>query len=284
MKTRILITGATGFVGRQVIKALRADRTQLRLVVREGKEEEVRAFRSDAEVVSSKDIFSESSAWWKQQCTSVDLVVHLAWYAEPGMYLESSRNFDCLTGSLDLAKGAIDAGVKRLVGIGSCFEYDLNAAVLSVETPLKPLTPYAAAKAALYMILDQMLTKGGTEFVWCRLFYLFGEGEDPRRLVPYLRSKIEKNEQAELTSGTQIRDFLNVADAGRTIAEVALGSQVGPVNICSGMPITVRQLAEAIADEFGRRDLLCFGARPMNLVDPQCVLGIPNIQFKGAAN
>jgi dTDP-6-deoxy-L-talose 4-dehydrogenase (NAD+) len=138
------------------------------------------------------------------------------------------------------------------------------------------LTPYAGAKAALFMALAQWLPSASVEFAWCRLFYLYGAGEDKRRLVPYLRSKLHNGETAELTSGKQIRDFLDVADAGNVIAEVALGNQAGPINVCSGVPITVRQLAEKIADEYGRRDLLKFGMRKDNLVDPPCVVGLPN--------
>ena len=81
-----------------------------------------------------------------------------------------------------------------------------------------------------------------------------------------------QGETADLTSGKQIRDFLDVADAGRMIADVALSDQTGPVNICSGEAITVRQLAERIAGEYGRPDLLNFGARAENTVDPQCVI------------
>jgi dTDP-6-deoxy-L-talose 4-dehydrogenase (NAD+) len=202
--------------------------------------------------------------------------VHLAWYAEPGQYLESPKNMDCLIGSLNLAKGAAEAGIKRFVGIGTCFEYDLTTNVLSVDTPLKPITPYADAKAALYLSLSHWLPKADIEFAWCRMFYLYGEGEDARRLVPYLRSKLEKGEQAELTSGKQIRDFLDVVVAGQMIADIVQDKKTGPVNICSGIPITVRQLAEQIADEYCRRDLLKFGVRPDNLVDPICIIGIIN--------
>ena len=82
------------------------------------------------------------------------------------------------------------------------------------------------------------------------------------------------DEPAELSSGSQIRDYLDVREAGRMIVEHALGAGQGPVNICSGTPVTVRELAERIADEYGRRDLLRFGARPDNLVDPPCVVGV----------
>jgi dTDP-6-deoxy-L-talose 4-dehydrogenase (NAD+) len=95
--------------------------------------------------------------------------------------------------------------------------------------------------------------------------------------VPYLRAKLGASEPADLTSGMQVRDFLDVREAGRQIVAVALDTEQGPVNICSGIPITVRQLAETIADEFGRRDLLKFGARPDNLVDPACVVGVKRV-------
>jgi nucleoside-diphosphate-sugar epimerase len=92
--------------------------------------------------------------------------------------------------------------------------------------------------------------------------------------VPYLRAQLKSGAPAELSSGKQIRDYLDVREAGQMIAEVALGAVQGPVNICSGTPVTVRELAERIADEFGRRDLLHFGARADNLVDPPCVVGV----------
>ena len=283
MTKKVLVTGATGFVGRHVVHALSEKGMQFRFVVRASKMARTDLLANDYEIVTSEDLFAESSQWWAEQCDGVDIVVHLAWYAEPGKYLQSSKNMDCLVGSLNLARGAVQAGVKRFIGVGTCFEYDLSVGILSVDTPLKPITPYAAAKSALYLGLEQSLQTNAVEFAWCRLFYLYGEGEDSRRFVPYLRSKLEKGEPAELTSGNQIRDFLDVADAGRTIADVALSTQTGPVNICSGTPITVRQLAEQIADEYGRLDLLVFGARPDNLVDPPCVVGIPNINYQSTS-
>jgi dTDP-6-deoxy-L-talose 4-dehydrogenase (NAD+) len=175
---------------------------------------------------------------------------------------------------LRLAEGAIAAGVRRFIGIGTCFEYDLSAGHLAVETPLNPTTPYAQAKADAFLALTRLLPPHDLAFAWCRLFYLYGEGEDARRLVPYLHARLKAGEPAELSSGTQVRDFLDVREAGRMIAEAALGARQGPINICSGSPVTVRALAERIADEYGRRDLLRFGARPDNFTDPPVVVGI----------
>lgn len=274
----VLLTGATGFVGRQVLGALTERGARVRAVVRDGKQIQLATLGGIETVVVTPDLFGENAAWWAHACKDIDTVIHVAWYAEPGKYLQSPKNLDCLTGTLHLAKGAAQAGVRRFIGIGTCFEYDLTGGMLSVATPLRPLTPYAGAKAAAFMALSQWLPQQGVEFAWCRLFYLYGEGEDARRLVPYLRAKLAAGEPAELSSGNQIRDFLDVREVGRMIAETALGDVQGPVNICSGIPMTIRQIAEHIADECGRRDLLEFGARQGNLVDPPCVVGVRNMR------
>jgi dTDP-6-deoxy-L-talose 4-dehydrogenase (NAD+) len=203
--------------------------------------------------------------------------VHSAWYAEHGKYLESPLNLECLRGTIDLGLGAAEAGVRRIVGVGSCAEYDLSVGDLSVDTPLRPKSLYAAAKAAAFLSLSEWLRVKSIEFGWCRIFFLYGEGENEQRLVPYLHKRLAAGEPAELTSGNQVRDFLDVREAGRMIADVALGAEQGPINICSGVPVTVRELAERIADEFGRRDLLRFGLRPDNLFDPPRVVGVRNI-------
>jgi len=272
----VLLTGAGGFVGRQVYKALLKADVQIRLVLRHGRELPGQKHNQLENVIRTSDLFSESVEWWAEACSGVDTIIHVAWYAEPGKYLNSSKNIDCLAGTLNLARGAVTSGVRRLVGIGTCFEYEMGDKWLTIDTPLRPLTPYAGTKAAAFMALSQWLPAKSIQFAWCRLFYLYGEGEDQSRLVSYLRAKLEKGETAELTSGKQVRDFLNVADAGRMIADVALSDRIGPLNICSGVPITVRQLAEQIADQYGRRDLLKFGARPDNLVDPPRVVGVNN--------
>ena len=270
----VALTGATGFVGKQIQRALIARGAKVRPIALAGEE----ALFTDADgldrVVTTDNLFGESAEWSAGALAGVDVLVHAAWYVEPGQYLLSDLNTTCLIGSLNLAQGAIEAGVRRMIGIGTCFEYDVSYGMLSTDTPLRPTTPYASAKAATYIHLSQLLPRKGIEFAWCRLFYLYGENEDQRRLVPYLRDRLSTGEIAELTSGNQIRDFLDVADAGRQVADIALGNGTGAVNVCSGVPITVRQLAETIADEYDRRDLLRFGARPDNVVDPPCVVGV----------
>lgn len=275
MTGAVVLTGACGFVGRQVLRALAECGVQVRVVVREGSQERLPVSEAIDRVVATPDLFGETAGWWAETCRGIDTVIHAAWYAEPGKYLQSAKNIDCLAGTLQMAKGAAHAKVRRFVGIGTCVEYDLAGGIVSVDTPLRPVTPYAGAKAAAFTALSQWLPAQDVQFAWCRLFYLHGEGEDERRLVPYLRSKLAAGEAANLTSGNQVRDFLDVREAGRLIAEIALSKKQGPANVCSGIPVTVRQLAEQIADEYGRRDLLAFGARPDDPLEPPCVVGVP---------
>ena len=275
MKKHILITGATGFVGTQVLKSLKNTDVLITLVVRGEPNKTFDDYSNIVKVITTLDLFSEDACWWEETLEGIDTIIHLAWFVEPGKYLHSSKNMECCQGTLVIGKAAVKAGVKKFVGIGTCFEYDLSGGGrLSVTTPLDPLTPYAAAKAALFMFMSQWLNSHNIDFAWCRLFYLYGEGEDRRRLVPYLREKISLGEEVNLTSGKQVRDFIDVSDAGDMIVKVALSASNGPHNICSAVPISVRQMAENIADEHGRRDLLKFDMRPDNEFDPPYVVGV----------
>ncbi|PZO17844.1 MAG: NAD-dependent epimerase/dehydratase [Burkholderiales bacterium] len=273
MSECVLLTGATGFVGRQVLAALLDSGAQVRVIVRHGKEAGLADRPGVESVLTTHDLFAEPATWWSQALAGVQTVVHCAWYAEPGKYLQSPINLHCLEGTLRLGLAATQAGVTRFVGIGTCFEYDVDACFLQISTPLRPRSLYASAKAAAFFNLQQLFLSSEVDFAWCRLFYLYGEGEDPRRLVPYLHQKLRAGELVELTDGHQIRDYLDVKVAGRQIAEVTLGDHTGPLNICSNIPTTVRQMCESIADLYDQRALLRFGARQPHHTDPPCVVG-----------
>lgn len=279
--TRVLITGATGFVGWQVARALIEKGADVSTVGRSNKNLP-QGVRNHINVA---DLFSLSPDFWHETCSEFDTVVHVAWYAEPGKYVWSEKNLYCLSGTLALAQGAALAGIKKFVGVGTCFEYKLDSSggpisqPISIDAPLGPATTYGAAKASTWLTLEAFLRERSVDFAWCRLFYLYGEGEDERRLVPFLKKRLAAGKPAELTSGRQIRDFLDVSEAGVCIAEAALGPYLGALNICSGKAITVRELAEQIAMKYGRPDLLKFDAHPDKPDDPPYVVGEPSIIY-----
>lgn len=270
----VTLTGATGFVGRQILQNLLARGCAVRALVRDPSRLNRNPVGGQLEVVHTPNLFAESTDRLEELLAGSETLVHAAWFAEPGEYLASPVNLACLTGTLNLASAFVAAGGKRFVGVGTCAEYDTSTGLLAPDTPLAPNTLYAACKAAASQVLHHFFDGEGVSFAWSRIFYLYGEGEDERRLVPYIRQQLEAGQEVLLTSGSQVRDFLDVKDAGRMIADLALGQQQGPVNICSGNAVTVRQLAEHIADEYDRRDLLRFGARPENKFDPPRIVGV----------
>ena len=157
MKKIVLLTGGTGFVGRHLAAELAARGYLLRFVVRTGRATAVTRTAALESVVETANLFTESVDRCADMCAGVDTVVHAAWYAEPGRYLVDEQNFACLTGSLTLGRGAAIAAVRRFVGLGTCFEYDTSVGRLSPDTPLKPASLYAAAKAATFLNLMNWL-------------------------------------------------------------------------------------------------------------------------------
>lgn len=270
----VALTGGTGFVGRQILHSLLERGCAVRALVRDPSRLPASQTAGALEVVQTPNLFTESTHRLEELLAESDTLVHAAWYAEPGKYLTSPENLVCLSGTLSLARAFATVGGERFVGLGTCAEYDTSAGLLTADTPLAPNTLYAACKAAAGQVLDHFFSAEGVSFAWCRIFYLYGEGEDERRLVPYIRRQLEAGQEALLSRGDQVRDFLDVKEAGRMITDVALAQQQGPINICSGAGVTVRQLAERIADEYGRPELLRFGARPDNRFDPPFIVGV----------
>lgn len=274
----ILVTGSNGFVGRQILRYLLNQPVRLRLIIRGILDEEFLSHPNIESVIATLDLFDETQAWWNKVCKDVATVVHIAWYTEPGKYLNADENLKCLQGTINLARACEFNKIKRFIGIGTCIEYDLKDEAVSPLTPLNPTTIYSACKASVFLTLNQFFKFKKIDFLWCRLFYLYGEKEDSRRLVSYLKEKLSRGEEVNLSSGLQVRDFMDVKDAGTLIAKLVLGSRTGPVNICSGIPISIREFSQKIADEFGLKSLLKFGKINEDPLDYPYIVGISDIK------
>lgn len=274
--SKVFLTGASGFVGRQVLKHLLAAGNEVTVAVRPGSMQRAGVPTSGVNTVLSGDLFAEREDWWRLALAGHDTLIHAAWYVEPRTYQRSRMNFVCATGSVVMACAAAKAGVRHIIGLGTCMEYRLPSSHLEADAPLGPSTIYSASKLATFFMLQRHARAAAQRFTWCRLFYLHGEAEQAGRLAPYIRDCIARGEHARLSAGTQLRDYLDVADAGRMIAAIADTQQEGVVNICSGHPTTVRLFAERIAEELGRRDLLIFSSDPVPATDPAAVVGVCN--------
>jgi len=274
---RILLTGSTGFVGRQILKSLMAKGACVTVTLKPDQNVPDGAYH-----IRTENLFSEPVEFWKKNCKNHSAVIHSAWYTKHGKYLNASENLSCLAGTINLFQGAKAAGISHFQGIGTCLEYDTTNKKLNQNkpipsnAPIHPTSAYAAAKAAAYMALAHQ--SGSLSFAWSRLFNLYGEGEHPDRLVPYIHTQLSSGSPVKLTSGKQWRDFLDVKKAGAQIADVTLKGAVGPLNICSGTPTTIAKLAESIALKYDRPDLIRLGAIPDRKNEPNYLVGLPSLE------
>jgi nucleoside-diphosphate-sugar epimerase len=271
----VLVTGASGFIGASLTRRLAASGAQVVVLAHPQDPLTRLADLLPQLTVQRVDLLDLAALAANVAQTRPDLCYHLAWYVEPGAYLTSRRNLDFVAASWQLAMALMNAGCQRLVGVGTCFEYDTEQGYLTEDSPERPTTLYAAAKLAARHLLGQLTAESGMSFVWARLFYQYGPAEDPRRLVAYLVQTLLAGRPVPLTPGEQVRDYLYLEDVAAALEAVGASALTGVINIGSGVPVTVRQLAETLGDLLGRRDLLQFGAKPYAHGDPMFVCSQP---------
>jgi nucleoside-diphosphate-sugar epimerase len=203
-------------------------------------------------------------------------LLHFAWIATPGEYGRSAENYRWLAASTHLLKAFQRGGGVRAVMAGSCAEYDWSRASVCDErtTPLASgptlshATPYAECKIAMSRTLEEFGRARRLSTAWGRIFFQFGPGEDPRRLVSSVIVDLLCGREAACTPGTQVRSFLHVDDVGAAFAALLGGDVEGAVNVGSAEPIAIADLLGRIAERIGRPGLLKLGARAMPPSEP----------------
>ena len=204
------------------------------------------------------------------------VLIHLAWFVAPGRWADEPENVDWTRAGLELAREFVDSGGERLVVAGSCLEYDWNYGYCSeTRTPCTPHTLYGAAKNSLRMVLESFMSRAGRTLAWGRPFMIYGPYEHPNRLLPSVVRSLIKGEPALCSHGRQIRDYLYVKDVSEAFARLAESDLHGAVNICSGAPITVAEIATQIGELMGCPDLIRLGAIPAAVTDTPLVVGDP---------
>ena len=205
-------------------------------------------------------------------------LLHLAWCTEPGRYWEAPENDDWLDASRDLIDYFRDAGGRRVVTAGTCAEYDWRDPALrdgfcrEAETSGRPHSRLGRCKLALGRWLD---TEAGISAAHARVFFAYGAGEAPGRLVPSLITRLLHGEPAETGPGNLVRDFLDGRDIAAALVAL-LGTDIaGAVNIGGGSGLSIAALAAEVARQIGRPDLLRVGALPGRAGDPPRLVADP---------
>jgi nucleoside-diphosphate-sugar epimerase len=194
-------------------------------------------------------------------------LVHLAWHVEHASFWNAPENETWRDASLDLFRLFAENGGRRAVFAGSCAEYDWSAVsdrpVREIDA-CRPASAYGRAKLALLERATEIAARASASLAWARFFLLFGEREDPRRFIPSIVRNLLRRQEVALTSGRQIRDFLDARDAAAALAAIAhRDTLTGPINVASGRAVSLRDVAELIARLSGQpASLLKFGALP----------------------
>jgi len=267
---RIAVTGASGFLGRHVLDELShhdVDVVAL-LHAREGAGAANEARHGGRVPPLSHDLRETGNKLFAAMGRP-DALIHLAWGGLPN-YRSCSHLDDELPLQVRALTELVDDGLGCLVVAGTCFEYGIRTGRLGERLPARPANPYAIAKDLLRRHLELLRCTAPFALTWGRLFYLYGHGQAPTSLYPQLCSAaLAGRPTFDMSGGDQVRDYLPASDAARLLVRFALGrADAGVVNVCSGQPVTVRQIAEQWISANGWHLDLRLGRLPYSDLEP----------------
>lgn len=283
MKTKILVTGANGYIGRHVLSAL----------ITSNSAAELHAIRSPFGKLIPESI--ENCNWH-----TVDLldtasvhsilkiirpthVIHAAWVTTHGIYWNSDENHLWLNASIGLLDEFIRNGGHRFIQIGTCAEYDWSAERLIEGFTLeKPSSLYGQCKLAFHNALLDRIEQGLVSAANGRVFFTYGPFENPARLVPSACRALIDGRRVEFDCGSLLRDYMHIVDLATSIVCLTKSTLNGAVNLGSGEPIRLFSMLEELGSISQRPDLLVLknqqpesGTNPPTLIaDTRRIRGI----------
>jgi nucleoside-diphosphate-sugar epimerase len=247
-RTRILVTGDTGFIGSHLIARL----------VKQGYD----VVGTSRLGIDLRDLHAVNRFFETERFSEV---YHLAAHGARSQ-ADAHHAIEVNTvATANLARAALHCGISRFLYMGSGFEYGSHPHPVDESTPLEPANLYAASKAAASVLLQYYARTEGLPLVILRPFSIYGPGETPPRLlIPWVCSQLSQAQPVELTAGTQIRDYIfidDLIDAVMAARERALPGSIYNLGAGPDDAYPVRRIVETIAALAGRSLTLCrFGA------------------------
>ncbi|MCK1737934.1 NAD-dependent epimerase/dehydratase family protein [Bradyrhizobium sp. 138] len=258
---RVLVTGASGFLGHALLPALVARGFEVHGIARSAQS------ATSGVTWHAADLLTEAGRRQALSAARPTHLIHLAWEARPGRYREDPVNRLWAEASIDLLTRARAGGTGRILGIGSCLEYGSQSGPCEERTsPCRPTTLYGQAKLAT---AEAYIAAGAS---WGRVFVPFGPHEPEARLIPSLIRSLRARQNFDCSHGGQLRDFVYVDDLAQMIAAVLDSELSGVVNLASGDVRSLRSVVEHVAGLLKARHLVRFGAIAATGVDAETIL------------
>lgn len=255
---KVLITGASGFLGSHVVKELAALNQYEIIAVTSGKR---KTSFPHGVTVEEVNLLSEEARSSLLRCVKPDIICHFAWVQDNSDYRYSSENLRWLEASISLLRVFVEQGGRCFLFSGSSTEYGEGGGMESEIVRNRVMSMYGATKRAFSSILSEYCTNRKVQYIDARYFTIFGEG-DPHEFgaVPESISCFLQDKPFVCKAPNTIRDYIYVDDAARATVALATGNFCGSVNIASGQPRLMRDVFELIANIMDKSELLSFGS------------------------
>ncbi len=275
---KVLVTGATGFIGRHIMPILLERGHQITVLARN--ENKAREFDWYPYIRFISFDILDTLACIPPDLGENDAIIHLAWSGLPNYksLFHFERN---LPADYRFLKSVIEAGIKQVLVSGTCMEYGMQSGFLSEDMPTHPANPYALAKDTLRKFLEALHKETPFNLQWARLFYIYGKGQNPNSLLAQLDRAIDKGDEVfNMSGGEQLRDYLPVTEAVVQLTGLLEHAEKhGPVNICSGTAISILELVMNHIADRGAEIKLNPGYYPYPVDEPMVFWGKKSVDY-----
>ena len=272
---KVMVTGATGFIGQHVVRQLLSSGHSVIAVARDVKRANKMPWFESVDFIKC-DLHDNFQHLLNDE-NIPDAIVHLAW---PG--LPNYRDFFHISKNLpmDLAflEAAVEAGVSHLMVAGTCLEYGMQYGPLAEDIETYPTTSYGFAKDVLRKSLQLLQSEKSFTLQWMRLFYMYGEGQNKNSLLAQLdRAIYEGKRTFNMSKGDQLRDYLPIKEVAEYFVLALENPQCeGVINCCRGVPISVLDLVNQRCQEKASNIHLNRGYYPYPDYEPLSFWGKPS--------
>lgn len=261
---KVLLTGVTGLVGKEVIEPLKNMGYEISALT-------IDENNPDNGVNWIKcNLFDEESLKLAIEKVKPTHLLNFAW-ATTGNYLTSEINFEFVKSGLNLLKYFKQNGGKRAVFVGTCFEYEFKNEPLKETDTINPQTLYAKSKNALHELAEEYCRINDISFGYGRIFYVYGHGENEKRLTAHLIKTLSNNGEVIINNGDLVKDYMYTKDIAGAFAAFLNSDVEGSVNICTGKGISLKDYSTYIAKQLGKEEYLKINYEETN--QPPIIVG-----------